>query len=85
MNTGIGCRDCGTEDMPVDTVLTIKQWELICPEGGVLCATCITRRAAKLDGIINVCARLIFVDDYDCSGPGGKFFQSMKKLDQEGH
>ena len=70
--------------MPLDCVLTISQWEMICPEGGVLCAACIVRRAAKLPRIVNVCARLIFRDDYDGSdAPGGKFWRMMKQLDLE--
>lgn len=80
------CADCHLPDdeMPSDTVLTGRQWEMICPEGGVLCANCIVKRASRLPHMINVCLRIIFVDDYhDDDKPGGKFWQYMKSLDAE--
>lgn len=78
----IACLDCGTKNMPVDTVLTVKQWEIICPEDGVLCATCIVRRASKLPTVLDVCMRIIFLDDVpDDDLPGGKFWRMMKALD----
>jgi hypothetical protein len=79
------CHDCGCPDaeMPLDTVLTLKQWQLICPEDGMLCASCIVRRASKLPGIINACLRLQFVEDYDAEPlPGGRFFQIMKAIER---
>ena len=75
------CHDCGCHDseMPLDTVLTLKQWETICPESVdrdfVLCASCIVRRAAKLRGYIGVTLRLAFSDDLDGSlVPDGKLW-----------
>lgn len=79
----IACIDCGTSEMPMDTVLTIKQWEQVCPEGGTLCASCMVKRAAKLPGVMNLTARITFVQDYEDSGPGGKYFQFMKKMDAD--
>jgi hypothetical protein len=81
----IPCMGCGTVDMPLDTVLTGKQWRMIRPEeGGVLCAACIVRRASRLPHVIGVCARIVFADDYD-DGPdhGSKIWQAMKALDEE--
>ena len=77
------CLDCGRPDekMPLDTVLTLKQWEWLCPEGGVLCASCIVVRAAKLPDVINICARVVFVDDYSGDEPGGRFYSSIVALD----
>jgi hypothetical protein len=48
------CKDCGMPyggDNWLDTVLSNKQWLLIHPdgEGGILCANCIIKRAAKLN------------------------------------
>jgi hypothetical protein len=54
--------DCGT-DMPLDIVLTNEQWKLICPDDGMLCASCIIRRANELPHVIKVFARIIFADD----------------------
>ena len=82
----MSCHDCGSPDseMPLDSVLTLKQWQMICPEDGMLCASCIIRRASKLPGIINICLRLQFAEDYGSDQrPGGRFFQIMKTLDGE--
>jgi hypothetical protein len=75
------CQDCGTTTMPLDTVLTGKQWGLICPEGGTLCANCIVARAARLKDVINVCLRITFSDDYEGPEAGGRVFQMLKALD----
>jgi hypothetical protein len=87
---GIGnmpCDDCGCPDneMPCDTVLTGKQWILLCPEGvgTYLCASCIVKRAAKLPGVINVTARICFAEDYEGEKPGGRVFEFLKGLDGE--
>jgi hypothetical protein len=76
-----GCRDCGTTDMPIDCVLTLRQWELICPEGGVLCASCIAKRASKLPDVINLTCRISFVRDFKGDAPGGLYFQFLKRMD----
>jgi hypothetical protein len=46
------CQDCGIlySDMGLDLVLPDQQWKIICPEGGILCANCICKRASKLGG-----------------------------------
>ena len=50
----------------------------------MLCTSCIIRRASKLPGIINICLRLQFAEDYGSDQrPGGRFFQIMKTLDGE--
>ena len=78
----VPCSDCGTTDMPLDAVLTGEQWRMICPEvGAVLCASCIVRRANRLPGIMNVCMRFQFSEDFDDDEVGGRFWQMMKKLD----
>lgn len=47
------CEDCGApyETMGLDIVLPDDQWEMICPGrdgGGILCGSCIAKRAAIL-------------------------------------
>ncbi len=52
---GAACLDCGIDysEFGVDLTLPDDQWKLIHPGvNGLLCATCIARRAAKLRGII---------------------------------
>ncbi len=49
----VGCIDCGMSylDFPMDVVLPHDQWALISGRddgGGILCANCIVKRAAKL-------------------------------------
>lgn len=49
----VGCMDCGMSylDFPMDVVLPNDQWALISGRddgGGILCAACIVKRAAKL-------------------------------------
>ena len=64
----IACLDCGCDygKQPLDVTLSKAQWAMIHPEiGGVLCAGCIVRRAAKLPKVITVAARIAFADDYD--------------------
>jgi len=49
----VRCRDCGIpySELGLDLVLPDQQWERIFPEeGGILCANCICKRAAKRDG-----------------------------------
>jgi hypothetical protein len=67
--------------MPIDTVLTGRQWEMICPEGGMLCASCIVKRAEKLDGVINLTCRITYAKDFEIDAPGGIYFQFLKELD----
>ena len=60
------CLDCGAlyREFPLDMTVPDDQWLMIHPEGegGILCASCIVRRAAKLPGIIAVRARFEFVE-----------------------
>ena len=48
----MGCLDCGADykDMGLDLVLPDQQWDILCPEGGILCPSCIAKRADKLEG-----------------------------------
>lgn len=34
--------------MPLDVVLPDDQWKALCPEGGILCVSCLVARAARL-------------------------------------
>lgn len=57
------CMDCGLSycDFPLDTTLPDEQWLMLHDSpGGVLCACCIVRRAAKLPGVIAVRAVIEF-------------------------
>lgn len=60
---GIACQDCGAEYryLGLDLVLPDQQWDVICPEGGILCANCICKRAAKFGGT----AILAWIDSVD--------------------
>jgi hypothetical protein len=74
--------------MPMDTVLTLKQWIMICPESVerdfVLCASCIVRRVSKLPDAVGLDCRISLIRDYHVAeGPGGIFFQFMKACDAE--
>jgi hypothetical protein len=57
------CRDCRLpyREFGLDLVLPDQQWRAVCPEGGVLCATCICRRAAYF----NATAVLAWLDNLD--------------------
>lgn len=59
------CAGCMCPLGQIDTVLTSEQWQLVCPEGGELCAACIVQRAAKLPNAINTFLAILFADDYD--------------------
>ncbi len=53
----LGCLDCGLpySDFPLDTHLSRSQWlEIHTDEGGILCANCIVKRAAKIPGAVLV-------------------------------
>ena len=56
------CLDCGTpyEELGLDLVLPDEQWLMIHPEGmgGILCASCIMKRAEKLEGSTVVLAEI---------------------------
>ena len=56
------CLDCGIpySELGLDLVLPDKQWLMIHPEGlhGILCASCIVKRAEKLEGTTVVIARI---------------------------
>lgn len=77
------CRDCGSPEPPIDTVLTGLQWEIVCPDGGILCASCIVKRAAKLPHVVDVVARIQFVNDYESHKPGGRYWQLIKTLETD--
>lgn len=53
MNSTARCIDCGLDytELGIDLVLPDQQWKLLCPEGGVLCANCICKRAMKWGGM----------------------------------
>lgn len=60
------CMDCSVPyaDFPLDTTLSDDQWKMIHrPEGGVLCASCIVRRASRLPGVVAVRAVFEFAGD----------------------
>lgn len=60
------CLDCGAvyADFPLDTTLPDEQWRMIHgSEGGLLCASCIVKRASCLPGAIAIRARIDFADD----------------------
>lgn len=67
------CLDCGTDydaAMALSLLIPRSQWLLIHPEdGGVLCANCMLRRAAKLPGVINVTGRITFAHEYEAGKP----------------
>lgn len=44
---GLKCIDCGLPylEFGTDMALPDQQWKVICPEGGLLCANCICKRA----------------------------------------
>ena len=52
------CEDCGLpyKEFGLDMTLPNDQWLMIHPDGygGLLCATCIARRADKIQGTIAV-------------------------------
>lgn len=62
------CLDCGLDyqDFLIDTILSDADWAAIHPdEGGLLCASCIARRVAKLPHTIVLFARIIYAKDHD--------------------
>lgn len=65
MSEHIECIDCGLSysEVGLDLVLPDQQWKAICPEGGILCANCICKRASKVGGM----ALLTWIDNLDWS------------------
>ena len=64
----LACRDCGAtyHEFPLDTTLPDDQWLLINKGyGGVLCASCIVRRAGKLPQAVAVRACIEFAGEDD--------------------
>jgi hypothetical protein len=61
------CHDCGRdyETFDLDMVLPTDEWREICPEGGVLCPSCIVKRAARIADVIVVEARFRRRREYD--------------------
>ena len=54
-NAVVNCFDCGLpySEMGLDLVLPDQQWRVLFPEeSGLLCANCICKRAAKLNGVV---------------------------------
>ncbi len=63
----VKCIDCNCNygQQPLDVTLSAKQWAMINPEiGGILCAGCIVKRAAKLPHVITVAMKIAFAEDY---------------------
>lgn len=60
------CIDCGIpyRKLGLDLVLPDQQWKVLCPEGGILCANCICKRAKKLKG--STCIQA-WIDNLDYS------------------
>lgn len=57
------CRECGVpyETLGLDITLPDDQWAMIYPEdGGILCANCIAKRAARLPRAIAIRAYIEF-------------------------
>jgi hypothetical protein len=62
----VGCMDCVAvyADFPLDTTLPDEQWRMIHDrDGGLLCASCIVKRGAKLPGVIALRARFEFAGE----------------------
>ncbi len=61
-DTTVRCEDCGTpyKDLGLDMVLPDELWLMIHPEGmgGILCASCIVKRAEELEGTTVVLAEI---------------------------
>jgi len=61
--------DCGADydtAMAMSLLIPKSQWLRINPaDGGLLCANCMLRRAAKLDGAVNITGVITFADDTD--------------------
>ena len=62
----VKCIDCGIpyRKLGLDLVLPDQQWKVLCPEGGILCANCICKRAEKLKGSTVI---LAWIDNMDYS------------------
>ena len=61
------CVDCGKpyEDFGLDMVLPDDQWLMVYPEkDGLLCASCIVKRAAKITDAISVRAVIYLGRDF---------------------
>ena len=57
------CMDCSAiyADFPLDTTLPDEQWRMIHDsDGGILCASCIVKRASRLPKVIAVRATIEF-------------------------
>ena len=63
------CIDCGIEykDLGVDVVLPDQQWKYICPENGILCANCISKRASNIEGAT---VMYVWIDRLRFKSPG---------------
>ena len=64
------CRECGLpyEEHGLDITLPDEQWLMIHPQdGGVLCGTCIAKRAERLPRAIAIRAYIELASDYTTS------------------
>lgn len=72
--TILRCIDCRMPygNFPLDMTFPDEQWRLIhAPEGGVLCANCMVRRAAGLSGAVVVRATIEFSKEEASLACGG--------------
>lgn len=62
----LACLDCGLlyRNFPLDATLPDEQWAMLHDgPGGLLCAGCIVKRAARLPGAVAVRMRIEFADE----------------------
>jgi hypothetical protein len=62
------CDDCGKpyKKFKLDTMLSDEQWLMVHPEkNGLLCASCMVKRAERLPGVILARMEFIFYDKND--------------------
>lgn len=54
MRETVSCMDCGIpySEMGLDLVLPDQQWRVLVPEGGIVCANCICKRAERIGGTV---------------------------------
>jgi hypothetical protein len=60
------CDDCGVNPGDGEMILTKKQWLMVNPQDyGMLCTSCIVKRAHKLPGALSVYGHIVFTGDHD--------------------
>lgn len=54
MDKPVRCEGCGVKysDLGLDMALPDQQWKKICPDDGILCPNCISKRAALFGGTV---------------------------------